>query len=171
MGTKNDWFVNASFSDFRYTNGGLADGDEIHLMYTTKLGADIGGTWSGTDTSLQSLIVSGAELSPAFSGSTTNYVLTIPNEATGVTVRFTAANKNYQARMYLNSYKDENSRYMSGDMLSVSSGDTIYVGVGERAWGSMNNGGIATKYTIQVVKSGDAKELAEIIDDLPQQAV
>ena len=167
MGTKNDWFVNASFSDFRYTNGGLADGDEIHLMYTTKLGADIGGTWSGTDTSLQSLIVSGAELSPAFSGSTTNYVLTIPDEATGVTVRFTAANKNYQARMYLNSYKDENSRYMSGDMLSVTSGDVIYVGVGERAWGSMNNGGTATKYTIQVVKSGDAKELVEIIDDLP----
>ena len=167
MGTKNDWFVNASFSDFRYTNGGLADGDEIHLMYTTKLGADIGGTWSGTDTSLQSLIVSGAELSPAFSGSTTNYVLTIPDEATGVTVRFTAANKNYQARMYLNSYKDENSRYMSGDMLSVTSGDVIYVGVGERAWGSMNNGGTATKYTIQVVKSGDAKELVEIIDDFP----
>lgn len=167
MGTKNDWFVNASFSDFRYTNGGLADGDEIHLMYTTKLGADIGGTWSGTDTSLQSLIVSGAKLSPEFSGSTTNYVLTIQGEATGVTVRFTAANKNYQARMYLNSYKDENSRYMSGDMLSVSSGDVIYVGVGERAWGSMNNGGTATKYTIQVVKSGDAKELVEIIDDLP----
>lgn len=167
MGTKNDWFVNASFSDFRYTNGGLADGDEIRLMYTTKLGADIGGTWSGTDTSLQSLIVSGAELSPVFSGSTTNYVLTILNEATSVTVRFTAANKNYQARMYLNSYKDENSRYMSGDMLSVTSGDVIYVGVGERAWGSMNNGGTATKYTIQVVKSGDAKELAEIIDDLP----
>ena len=169
MGTKNDWFVNASFSDFRYTNGGLADGDEIHLMYTTKLGADIGGTWSGTDTSLQSLIVSGAELSPEFSGSTTNYVLTIQGEATSVTVRFTAANKNYQARMYLNSYKDENSRYMSGDMLSVSSGDVIYVGVGERAWGSMNNGGTATKYTIQVVKSGDAKELAEIIDNLPAE--
>lgn len=169
MGTKNDWFVNASFSDFRYTNGRLADGDEIHLMYTTKLGADIGGTWSGTDTSLQSLIVAGAKLSPEFSGSTTNYVLTIPYEATGVTVRFTAANKNYQARMYLNSYKDENSRYMSGDMLSVSSGDVIYVGVGERAWGSMNNGGTATKYTIQVVKSGDAKELAEIIDNLPSE--
>ena len=171
MGTKNDWFVNASFSDFRYKNGGLADGDEIHLMYTTKLGADIGGTWSGTDTSLQSLIVSGAELSPEFSGSTTNYVLTIPApaEETGVTVRFTAANKNYQARMYLNSYKDENSRYMSGDMLSVSSGDVIYVGVGERAWGSMNNGGTATKYTIQVVKSGDAEELAEIIDNLPSE--
>lgn len=167
MGTKNDWFVNASFSDFRYQNGGLEDGDEIRLMYTTKLGADIGGTWSGTDTSLQSLIVSGAELSPEFSGSTTNYVLTIQGEATSVTVRFTAANKNYQARMYLNSYKDENSRYMSGDMLSVTSGDVIYVGVGERAWGSMNNGGTATKYTIQVVKSGDAKELVEIIDNLP----
>lgn len=168
MGTKNDWFVNASFSDFRYTNGGLADGDEIHLMYTTKLGADIGGTWSGTDTSLQSMTVNGGtELSPAFSSTTTSYVLTTPEETTGVTVRFSAANKNYQARMYLNSYKDENSRYMSGDMLSVTSGDVIYVGVGERAWGSMNNGGTATKYTIQVVKSGDAKELVEIIDDLP----
>lgn len=168
MGTKNDWFVNASFSEFRYQNGGLADGDEIHLMYTTKLGADIGGTWSGTDTSLQSMTVNGGtELSPAFSSTTTSYVLTIPEETTGVTVRFSAANKNYQARMYLNSYKDENSRYMSGDMLSVTSGDVIYVGVGERAWGSMNNGGTATKYTIQVVKSGDAKELVEIIDDLP----
>ena len=168
MGTKNDWFVSASFSDFRYQNGGLEDGDEIRLMYTTKLGADIGGTWSGTDTSLQSMTVNGGtELSPAFSSTTTSYVLTIPEETTGVTVRFSAANKNYQARMYLNSYKDENSRYMSGDMLSVTSGDVIYVGVGERAWGSMNNGGTATKYTIQVVKSGDAKELVEIIDDLP----
>ena len=168
MGTLNDWFVNASFSDFRCTNGKLEDGDEIRLMYTTKLGVDIGGTWSSVDTSLSALTVSGGlELSPAFSSTTTDYVLTIPEEETGVSVRFTAANKNYQARMYLNSYKDENSRYMSGDMLSVTSGDVIYVGVGERAWGSMNNGGTATKYTIQVVKSGDAKELAEIIDDLP----
>ena len=171
MGTLNDWFVNASFSDFRYTNDRLEDGDEIHLMYTTKLGVDIGGTWSSVDTSLSALTVNGGlELSPAFSSTTTDYVLTIPAEetgVTGVTVRFTAANKNYQARMYLNSYNNENSRYMSGDMLSVSSGDVIYIGVGERAWGSMNNGGTATKYTIQVVQSGDANDLAEIVDDLP----
>ena len=168
MGTKNDWFVSASFSDFRYQNGGLEDGDEIRLMYTTKLGADIGGSWSSTDTSLQTLTVNGGtELSPAFSGTTTSYVLTIPEEMTGVTVRFSAANKNYQARMYLNNYKDENSRYMSGDLITVSSGDVIYIGVGERAWGSMNNTGTATTYSIQVVKSGDAKELVEIIDDLP----
>ena len=168
MGTLNDWFVNASFSDFRCTNGKLEDGDEIRLMYTTKLGVDIGGTWSSVDTSLSALTVSGGlELSPAFSSTTTDYVLTIPEEETGVSVRFTAANKNYQARMYLNSYKDENSRYMSGDMLSVSSGDVIYVGVGERAWGSMNNGGTATKYTIQVVKSGSADDIVKLIDDLP----
>ena len=168
MGTLNDWFVNASFSDFRCTNGKLEDGDEIRLMYTTKLGVDIGGTWSSVDTSLSALTVSGGlELSPAFSSTTTDYVLTIPEEETGVSVRFTAANKNYQARMYLNSYNNENSRYMSGDMLSVSSGDVIYVGVGERAWGSMNNGGTATKYTIQVVKSGSADDIVKLIDDLP----
>ena len=168
MGTKNDWFVNASFSDFRYANGKLEDGDEIHLMYTTKLGADIGGSWSSTDTSLQTLTVNGGtELSPAFSGTTTSYVLTISEEMTGVTVRFSAANKNYQARMYLNNYKDENSRYMSGDLITVSSGDVIYIGVGERAWGSMNNTGAATTYSIQVVKSGDASDIAAVIDALP----
>ena len=170
MGTKNDWFVSASFSDFRYANGGLADGDEIHLMYTTKLGVDIGGSWSSTDTSLQTLTVNGgAELSPAFSGTTTSYVLTIPDEMTGVTVRFSAANKNYQARMYLNNYKDENSRYMSGDLITVSSGDVIYIGVGERTWGSMNNTGTATTYSIQVVKSGDASDIAAVIDALPSE--
>ena len=169
MGTKNDWFVNASFSDFRYANGKLEDGDEIHLMYTTKLGADIGGSWSSTDTSLQTLTVNGGtELSPAFSGTTTSYVLTISEEMTGVTVRFSAANKNYQARMYLNNYKDENSRYMSGDLITVSSGDVIYIGVGERAWDSMNNNtGTATTYSIQVVKSGDASDIAAVIDALP----
>lgn len=168
MGTKNDWFVNASFSEFRYSNGTLEDGDELRVMYTTKLGADLGGSWSSTDTSLEDLtVIGGMELAPAFSGATTSYVLTIPKEKTGVTVRFSAANKNYQARMYLNSYKDENSRYMSGELLSVSSGDVIYIGVGERTWPSMNDTGTPTVYTIQIVKSGDVGDVAAVVDALP----
>ena len=51
MGTLNDWFVNKGFNSFRASDGSLQDGDYIHVMYTTALGADLGGSWSNTSTS------------------------------------------------------------------------------------------------------------------------
>ena len=167
MGTLNDWFVNKGFSSFRYSDG-LQDGDYIHVMYTTSLGADLGGSWSNTSTTLKSLNVRGGTLSPAsLSSGVTDYVLQIAESDATVTVSYEPTNKNYQARMYLNNYNNENSRYNSGSRIQVTSGDIIYIGVGEAGWPSMNEASPATKYTIRVVMQGDLEDLEEIIARLP----
>ena len=168
MGTLNDWFVNKGFNSFRASDGSLQDGDYIHVMYTTALGADLGGSWSNTSTTLKSLNVKGGTLSPAsLSSGVTDYVLQIAESDATVTVSYEPTNKNYQARMYLNNYNNENSRYNSGSRMQVTSGDIIYIGVGEAGWPSMNEASPATKYTIRVVMQGDLEDLKEIIARLP----
>ena len=168
MGTLNDWFVNKGFNSFRASDGSLQDGDYIHVMYTTALGADLGGSWSNTSTTLKSLNVRGGTLSPAsLSSGVTDYVLQITESEATVTVSYEPTNKNYQARMYLNNYNNENSRYASGSRMQVSSGDIIYIGVGEAGWPSMNEASPATKYTIRVVKQGNLDDLQAIVARLP----
>ena len=168
MGTLNDWFVNKGFTSFRYSDGSLQDGDYIHVMYTTSLGADLGGSWSNTSTTLKSLNVRGGTLSPAsLSSGVTDYVLQITESDATVTVSYEPTNKNYQARMYLNNYNNENSRYASGSRMQVSSGDIVYIGVGEAGWPSMNEASPATKYTIRVVKQGNINDLKAIVARLP----
>lgn len=168
MGTLNDWFVNKGFTSFRASDNSLQDGDYIRVMYTTALGADLGGSWSNTSTTLKSLNVKGGTLSPAsFASGVTDYVLQITESDATVTVSYEPTNKNYQARMYLNNYNNENSRYASGSRMQVSSGDIIYIGVGEAGWPSMNEASPATRYTIRVVIQGNLKDLKAIIARLP----
>lgn len=179
MGTLNDWMVNEGFAQFGYTNGKLKDGDVIRVMYTTTgLGLDLGASWENTDTSLKALSATGGELSPTFSGSTTDYVLVLPvNEsgtAANIKLFYTAANKNYQARMYLNTYLDETQRYSSGEFIPVTPGDVVYIGIGETAWPTMNTYAytekvtVPTKYTVQVIQSGSVSDAAAMIEELPE---
>ena len=168
MGTLNDWFVNKGFNSFRASDNSLQDGDYIRVMYTTALGADLGGSWSNTSTTLKSLNVKGGTLSPAsFASGVTDYVLQIAESDATVTVSYEPTNKNYQARMYLNNYNNENSRYASGSRMQVSSGDIIYIGVGEAGWPSMNEASPATRYTIRVVIQGNLDDLKAIVARLP----
>ena len=168
MGTLNDWFVNKGFTSFRASDNSLQDGDYIRVMYTTALGADLGGSWSNTSTTLKSLNVRGGTLSPAsLSSGVTDYVLQITESEATVTVSYEPTNKNYQARMYLNNYNNENSRYASGSRMQVTSGDIIYIGVGEAGWPSMNEASPATRYTIRVVIQGNLDDLKAIVARLP----
>ena len=166
MGTLNDWFVNEGFHAFTAKNGALENGDEIHVMYTTNLGVDIGGTWYNENTSLEKLQISGGTLSPSFSGSQTEYTLVISKDKAEVTVTPTAANKNYQARIFLNSYNKDSARYKMTETISVKSGDILYVGVGEKGWPTMNAGGVGTKYTIKVVSGSDSTAVAKMLKAL-----
>ncbi len=179
MGALNDWMVNEGFAQFGYTNGKLKDGDVIRVMYTTTgLGLDLGASWENTDTSLKALSATGGELSPTFSGSTTDYVLVLPvNEsgtAANIKLFYTAANKNYQARMYLNTYLDETQRYSNGEFIPVTPGDVVYIGIGETAWPTMNTYAytgkvtVPTKYTVQVIQSGSVSDAAAMIEELPE---
>ena len=178
MGTLNDFFVNEGFQSFTVKSSGmykLENGDVISIMYTSKgLGADIGGSWGNSDTSLKALQISGGKLSPAFNGSTLEYTLIISGDTSSITVTPTAANKNYMVRTYLNSYKKESAFYKRTESIPVKAGDVIYVGVGESEWLSMNNQGAearpytATKYTIKVVKA-NTDSVKNAIKALPEK--
>ena len=169
MGTKNDWFVNQGFTAFTYKNGGLKSGDVIRVMFTTNLGEDIGGSWTNNETTLSSLEFSSGTLTPAYSSATTDYLLVITSEQIGTRINYSAANKNFQTRAYLNTYGSDNAYYANGDIMAVSSGDVIYVGVGDKSWPTMNKASnyTTTRYTITVVQNGNAADVQKLISNLP----
>lgn len=174
MGTLNNWFTNEGFQSFsvkaKDRNYRLADGDQIHIMYTDDLGADLGGTWGNSDTSLKTLTVSGGTLSPSFASGTLSYVLT--PDSGSISMVPVAANKNYQMRIYLNEKSGENW-YRQDETIPAKVGDIIYIGVGERSWPSMNNQGTeaieytGTWYTIKVTDSSSADSVIQMIKNIP----
>lgn len=169
MGTKNDWMVNQGYAAFTVRNGGLKSGDVIHVMYTMDLGEDLGSSWTNNETTLSSLTFSGSELTPTFSGATTDYLLVIPSEQIVTRINYSAANKNFQTRAYLNTYGSDNAYYANGDIMAVSSGDVIYVGVGDKNWPTMNKASnyTTTRYTITVVQKGSVSDVEKLINNLP----
>lgn len=169
MGTLNDWFVNQGFAAFTYKNGGLKSGDVIHVVFTTNLGEDVGSSWTNNETALASLEFSSGTLTPAYSSATTDYLLVIPSEQIGTRINYSAANKNFQTRAYLNTYGSDNAYYANGDIMAVSSGDVIYVGVGDKSWPTMNKASnyTTTRYTITVVQNGNAADVQKLISNLP----
>ena len=164
LGTLSAWSTNLGFHAFTYANGGLEDGDEIHIVFSLNAGEDLGGTWNNNDTRLAALEITSGTLAPAFSRDVTDYLLVVPDGYTTLRVEPEAVNKNFQTRIFLNSYNKDNARYKSGETISVTSGDVLYVGVGESGWPTMNTGNRGTKYTIQMAA------LADAISSLPQDS-
>ena len=159
MGTLNDWFTNEGFQAFSYKNGQLENNDEIHIMYTCSYGEDINGTWrDNVNTTLQSMEVSPGTLVNGFASDTTEYMLVIDKERVSVTVYPVPTNKNYQYRIFLNDYNKDSAQYKRTETISVTSGDVIYVGVGEEGWPTMNSGSDPTRYTIRVYTLEDAMQ-------------
>lgn len=169
MGTLNDWFVNQTFAGFTVKNGGLKSGDVIRVVFTTNLGEDVGSSWTNNETTLSSLTFSRGELTPAYAKATTDYLLVIPSEQVGTRINYSAANKNFQTRAYLNTYGSDNAYYANGDIMAVSSGDVIYVGVGDKSWPTMNKASnyTTTRYTITVVQKGSVSDVRKLITNLP----
>ena len=171
MGTLNDWFTNFGFGEFSVANGALKAGDRISVMYTCTLGSDIGGAVEGnTDTRLKELSATNGTLAPAFDKETTSYLLTMDEGKHTVTLNYTANNKAFQVRTYLNRYTPSSDDYYAcGETISVKEGDIIYVSCGDPAWPSMA-GNDALKiiphvYEITVVGSSGAVE--KLIKALP----
>ncbi|WP_213413402.1 DUF4430 domain-containing protein [Xylanibacillus composti] len=146
MGTLNDWFTNAGFSATS-----IEDGDIISILYTTNgYGEDLGGSFYNQDTSLKSLFFDSGELSPQFSGEQSTYTLHIHEGITEIVVTPTAANKNYQVRVYLDAYDASSSGYKRTEAIPVAEGSQIIIGVGDPLWPSMNSSSGATLYTVAI---------------------
>lgn len=178
MGTLNDWFTNFGFQEFTVENGSLSNGDVIRIMYTREgLGADLGGTWDNSDTTIKALEIQGGKLltrfAPGEAGNTYEYTLAIDGESTDLKLTPTAANKNYLTKIFLNekvtSDEEGGSFFKRTQMIPVAAGDTIYVGCGEYAWPSMNKQETeareyqGTWYVLHVV---NASAGADYVDDL-----
>lgn len=183
MGTLNDWFTNFGFNEFTVENGSLSNGDVIRIMYTREgLGADLGGTWGNSDTTIKALEIQGGKLltrfAPGEAGNTYEYTLAIDGESADLKLTPTAANKNYLTKIFLNekvtSDEEGGSFFKRTQMIPVAAGDTIYVGCGEYAWPSMNKQETeardytGTWYVLHVVNaSAGASYVDDLIDALP----
>ena len=151
MGTLNDWFTNLGFSNFTVADGTLVDGDQIRVMYTCNLGADIGGDYTDmTDTSLTALSFSAGKLAPEFDKDTTSYTLELAEDVEQVTVTASAANK--QNQVYLSVGETSYRRTASipvatGTVLTIRCGDAQEAsGEGENATPAV----VPTTYTVTV---------------------
>ena len=183
MGTLNDWFTNFGFQEFTVENGSLSNGDVIRIMYTREgLGADLGGTWDNSDTTIKALEIQGGKLltrfAPGEAGNTYEYTLAIDGESADLKLTPIAANKNYLTKIFLNekvtSDEEGGSFFKRTQMIPVAAGDTIYVGCGEYAWPSMNKQETeareyqGTWYVLHVVNaSAGASYVDDLIDALP----
>ena len=152
VSTLNDWFTNESSSAYNVESGTLENGDEIKVIYSLSYGEDAGSIWNSTDTALADLSFSCGMLSKEFSSTTMEYTLTLPSDTTSVKVIPTAINKNYQVRTYKNEYTPnvENSEYKRSAQIDVAHGDTIFVGVGNSNWPTMNSIADETIYIINL---------------------
>ena len=183
MGTLNDWFTNEGFSAFTVKNGKLADGDVIRIMFTLNgYGADLGGTWGNSDTTVKALTVDGAKLTPQFAageaGGQYDYTLVISGETASIKLTPTASNKNFQVKTFLNEKVTDNSEgssfYKRTETIPVKAGDTIYLGCGAKNWLSMNNqagnkqNSDGTWYALHVVNiNAGARYVTDLIAKLP----
>ena len=152
MGTLNDWFTNLGFSNFTVADGTLVDGDQIRVMYTCNLGADIGGDYTNkTDTSLTALSFSAGKLAPEFDKDTTSYTLELAEGVEQVTVAASAANK--QNQVYLSVGETSYRRTASipvanGTVLTIRCGDAQEAsGEGENATPAVT----PTTYTVTMI--------------------
>ena len=186
MGTLNDWFTNEGFAAFTVANGKLADGDVIRVMYTREgLGADLGGTWGNSDTTIKALEIQGGKLASAFTpgeaGGLYEYTLTIEGESADLRLTPTASNKNFLTKIFLNEKVTGNTEgfsfYKRTESIPVKAGDTVYVGCGARAWPTMNNQAGNTQesdgtwYVLRVVNANaGADYVTELISQLPDAA-
>ena len=186
MGTLNDWFTNYGFGAFSVAEGDLSDGDVIRVMYTREgLGADLGGTWGNSDTTIKALEIQGGKLASAFTpgeaGGLYEYTLTIEGESADLRLTPTASNKNFLTKIFLNEKVTGNTEgfsfYKRTESIPVKAGDTIYVGCGARAWPTMNNQAGNTQesdgtwYVLRVVNANaGADYVTGLISQLPEAA-
>ena len=163
MATLNDWFTADGTQSYTVANNGVQAGDEIVMMYTCAWGSDVGSLYGDFNTKLSgSQKITGEFVSSEtkagfaeFDSETLESEIGITAPEAEIALYTEAQNKNYQVRIYLNEYQPEVSGadIRRGHGFEVKDGDTVYVGVGNPAWPSMNSwAGTAdeTVYTFKV---------------------
>ena len=139
MCTLNGWFTSSGLNAYQVGTG-IADGDEIRMMYSMTGGPDVGYTWNDPSTALASLNISGGTLSPAFASDVTEYTLTLDDGSKAVTLSSVQKDKSMQVRTYKGTTYDAMQAGLTRGnrkaTIDVTAGDTLLIVVGDQAWNS-----------------------------------
>lgn len=134
------WVTDEAVSSYTVSNGKLAAGDEIRLSYSCAWGADIGYDWSGSDTSLSALDLTGCELTPEFSPDCYEYIAKPDPDSDCITVDPRTVNSAYRTKVYLNEYTPAiaGSDIKFGSPIDPDDCSVIIIGVANPAWMQSN---------------------------------
>lgn len=134
MCTLNGWFTSSGLNAYQ-VGSGIADGDEIRMMYSMTGGPDVGCTWDDPSTALASLNISGGTLSPAFASDVTEYTLTLDDGSKAVTLSSVQKDKSMQVRTYKGTTYDAMQAGLTRGnrkaTIDVTAGDTLLIVVGD----------------------------------------
>ncbi len=160
MGTINDWFTPSGLTQYTKANGGIKANDVIIMQYTSNGGLDIGSDWADNSTLLNRLEISNGGLNKAYDKNIHDYELNIASASQTITINAEALNKNFQVRLYKNTYTPaiKGSELDKNAPIEVNAGDIIYVGVGNSNWLSMNYGQTETVYKLTVKLSQEIND-------------
>ena len=148
-----DWITDEGINAYSIASGKLENGDMICLSYSCSWGADLGYDWSDNSTLLSSVAFSEGTVTPEFTSDKYDYMITLPENASTLSVVPKAVNKAYRSRIYKNEYTpaQNGTSYPSGSEISVSDGDVIIIGVGNEAWMQANyNNAVESVYRFSV---------------------
>ncbi|MEG1073803.1 MAG: cadherin-like beta sandwich domain-containing protein, partial [Ruthenibacterium sp.] len=153
MGTLNDWLTDAGLPSFTVADGSFGTGDEVRIMYTCNMGADIGVNWGDSDQTLKSLTCSEGTLSPAFAGDVREYTLTVPQAIHEIIVTPTAVNRVFQVHTRIG--KTEYKRAMP---VPVQDGTVLHIKCGDPVSPGMDDSNVSGEvYTVTIAqKAADA---------------
>ncbi|MEA4922489.1 MAG: hypothetical protein VB031_03880 [Eubacteriaceae bacterium] len=124
----NDWFGSGGMNVDT-----VEAGDELNIVYTVTW-SDLGASYGNHDKSIKTLASDKGTVSPAFSGKTKDYTLTVPAGTNEVKITPTAVNKNFMVKTSVGT-----KEYKRGSMIPVSEGTEITVKCGDPSWPTMES--------------------------------
>lgn len=181
MITLDDWITDEGASAYTIESGKLEPGDTVKLVYSCSWGADIGYDWSGNDTSLRDVLISGGTLTSDFTSDVYDYIITLSEGEESLSVVPHTVNKAYRAKTYLNTYTpaEGGTDFKAGEAIPVKNGDVIIIGVANSAWMQSNYNqaeesiyrfSIAQETPLPDVKVQETESLINAIGDVTNQS-
>lgn len=117
MVSLNDWFINMGVSCFE-----VADGDEVRWLNTCQLGRDIGAALQSAELADLLFIGSPGILSPGFQNGVTEYIYTIPDSVTALSLEARPVSSIAEA-----AYESGGISYQAREEIPVADGTVIEI--------------------------------------------
>lgn len=124
----NDCMISGSITDYTVEDETLEEGDEIRIMYSNDMGADLGASVEDDNKTVKSVTFSTGTLDREFSSEDKeSYLLTVPYDTESIVITPTAANRYFQVRIFADGTEYKRTAEIpveDGTVITVSCGDS-----------------------------------------------